>query len=152
MQVEILHFKKLQASEMTFFGTFLSKKWQKQQKNKQFLSYFWKILLIVLSNAHFLVLWKHSSKIYGHFGTFTPKNGKTYISPQFWPKFHFLVHVHLHLYNKTLTTFPPFLVLDLQPNLSITQLWYSLCPVKLICFAFWSASSACLHKFVAIIF
>ena len=64
--------KKFRASEMAFLARFcLKNNW-----------HFWQIWLIGLRNAHFLVLWKHSSQSYGHFGTFTPKNGKLTISPQ----------------------------------------------------------------------
>ena len=82
-EVEILHFKKClfkKCMEIAVFGTFLSKKWEKHQKWAIFKS-FWKIRLVVLSNAHFLVLWKQSSQSCVHFGTFTPKNGKTHLVP-----------------------------------------------------------------------
>ena len=64
--------------KLYFFLACFCLKNDKNSKDEQFLSHFGKTCLIALSNAHFLVLWKHSSQNYGHFGTFISKNGKTY--------------------------------------------------------------------------
>ena len=120
--------KKFRASKMAFLARFcLKNNW-----------HFGQIWLISLRNAHFLVLWKHSSQSYGHFGTFTTKNGKLTISPQspiltqisllgLWTW-----HFRSYLSNKTLTTFLQFLVLELQPNFPVTQLSCPLCAHTLL--------------------
>ena len=103
--------------------------------------YFWEISSIVngILLARFcLKSYKNSkneqllSHFYGHFDTFTPQNGKFTISPQspilnqislfdLWAW-----HSYSYLSSKTWTVFLLFLVPDLQPNVPVTRLKFTL--------------------------